>query len=99
MNPNNAGVIANEERARIAALLSRYPENTEAELAELARWFERVATPLDLGMLASDPATAQAYRAYRAVHIDRFKPVDLVKAAIFVSAVLAVFAAIAMLMP
>lgn len=99
MNPNNAGVIAHEERARVAALLSRYPDNTEAELAELARWFERVATPLDLGMLASDPDTTEAYRAYRAAHIDRFKPADLLRAAIFVAAVLAVFAAIAILMP
>ncbi|WP_067734070.1 hypothetical protein [Novosphingobium naphthalenivorans] len=99
MNPHNAGAIADEERARIGALLSRYPDNTPAELAELANWFDRVATPLDLGMLASDPDVAEHYQAYRAQHIDRFKPRDMVRAALFIGTVAGVIAVIGLLMP
>ncbi|MCJ2178417.1 hypothetical protein [Novosphingobium album (ex Hu et al. 2023)] len=99
MNPQNAGVIADEERARIAALLIRYPDNTPEELAELTNWFDRVATPLDLGMLASNPDAAKQYRAYRAQHIDRFKFKDMTRAALFIGTVSAVIAGIGLLMP
>lgn len=99
MNMTNAGVVADDQRAHIANLLSRYPDNTEAELAELGRWFKRSATALDIGILASDPATADAYRAYRAAHVDRFKPADLIRAAAFIAVVAAVFVLIALLVP
>lgn len=99
MNHKNAGVIATEERMRIGALLSRYPDNTEAELAEITNWFHRVATPLDIGMLASDPDIAAQYRAYRARYYDGFRPRDLVKAAAFLAVALTIIGAIGLLMP
>ena len=98
MNPQNAGIIAAEERARISALLRRYPDLAPGELSELHNWFNRVATPLDLGTLASDPETAIQYRAYRAEH-DRFKARDLVKAALFIGVIAAVIGAIVSVMP
>ena len=99
MNPQNAGVIAAEERARISALLRRYPDLAPGELSEIHNWFNRVATPLDLGMLASEPEIAAQYRAYRAEHHDRFKAKDLVKAALFIGVIAAVFGAIVVAMP
>lgn len=99
MNPQNAGIVAAEERERIAALLQRYPDLAPAELAEIDNWFRRVASPLDLGTLASDPEIAAQYRAYRAEHHDRFKIRDLGKAALFIGAVAAVIGAIVVAMP
>jgi len=99
MNPENAGVIAAEERARIAALLARYPDLSQGDLDEIHNWFNRVASPLDFGILASDPKVAVQYRAYRSQHHDRFKPRDLGKVAIFVGAVAAVVGAVVLAMP
>lgn len=99
MNTENAGVIATEERARIAALLARYPDLAPGDLDEIHNWFDRVASPLDFGILASDPQVAEQYRAYRAQHHDRFKPKDLGKIALFVGTVAAVIGAIVLAMP
>lgn len=85
MNMQNSGIIAAEERSRIGALLSRYPDTSEADLAEISNWFDRVATPLDLGLLASDPDVAEQYRAYRAMHCDRFTAKDIGVAAMLLA--------------
>ncbi len=90
INPANAGVAAAQERERVAHLLARYPDLTDSEFDELRNWFDRIATPLDFGLLAGDPAVAVQYRAYRAEHHDRFKPKDIGIAVVFLGAVLAV---------
>ncbi|MBT0670709.1 hypothetical protein HT136_20280 [Novosphingobium profundi] len=99
MNPKNAGVVADDERAHVAELLVRYPQLSDEELEAIHRWFRRVATPLDLGTLASDPRVAAHYRAYRADHHDRFAARDFVHAGIFLSVIVAVLGAIYVAMP
>lgn len=99
MNMQNSGLIAAEERSRIGALLSRYPESSEADLAEIANWFDRVATPLDLGHLASDPDVAEQYRAYRANHLNRFTAKDIGIAAMFLIVGLTVVGGILVMAP
>jgi hypothetical protein len=78
-----------EERARIAALLTRYPELPSADLAQIHQWFRQRATALDLGLLAGDPTVSEQYRAYRADHYDRIKPADISRAAVVIGVALA----------
>jgi len=99
MNTINAGVMAGEERAQIAALLIRYPDLSTAELAEIRNWFDRVATSLDVGLLAADPQVAVQYRAWRTEHYDRFEARDYVKGAVFVAVAASVIGSIILLMP
>lgn len=98
MNTHTSGVIA-DERTRIAELLYTYPDVSPEELAEIRNWFDRVATSLDVGLLAADPAIARQYRAYRAEHLDRLGAKDWLKAGLFVGAVAAVIGGIVLLMP
>jgi hypothetical protein len=99
MSTQNAGVVADDERARVVALLCRYPDLQAEELAELHNWFNRVATPLDLGMLAGDPTVSAHYYAYKAEHLARFKARDLIGALLFIGIVVSVVAVIAILKP
>jgi hypothetical protein len=98
MSPDQ-GAHRAEQRAHAAALLSRYPDLTDAELKELHAWFAKGATALDLGLLASEPDIAEPYRAYRAEHYDRIKPADLGRAALFIAGAVGVIGGIALLMP
>lgn len=93
------GGVHAEEREYIAVLLSRYPNLSESELGEIRNWFERVATPLDFGMMASDPATQNQYRAYRKDHHDRFKMRDVLTIAMFLAVGGGVIGLIAIFMP
>jgi len=88
-----------DTRAHAAALLARYPDLSESELGELHHWFKRVAGPLDVGLLASDPAVAQQYRAYSDAHQDRFSARDIGIAALFVAITAGAIGIIVMMMP
>lgn len=99
MSSQTDGGILADERARIAEVLSRYPHLSGNELSELKNWFQRVATPLDFGLLAADPAVSSQYRAYRKDHHDRLKAKDIAMAAIMVAIVAGVIAIIAVLKP
>jgi hypothetical protein len=99
MTFHEAGAHSADERAQIAALLACYPELPAGDLDRVHHWFRKGATALDLGLLASDPAVAPQYRAYRADHYDRIKPADYTRAAIFVAIVVAIMGGIALLMP
>jgi hypothetical protein len=90
MSPDQ-GAHRAEQRAHAAALLSRYPDLTDAELKELHAWFAKGATALDLGLLASEPDIAE--------HYDRIKPADLGRAALFIAGAVGVIGGIALLMP
>jgi hypothetical protein len=85
-------------RKRVTALLSRYPHLSAAELEEVHHWFKRVATALDLGLLASDPDVEPQYRAYRSDHIDRFKLKDIVTIAAVLTVTIVVIAALVLQM-
>jgi hypothetical protein len=101
MTIQTAGVshADNPARAQAAGLLARYPELSEAEFDRLHHWFRREAGPLDVGLLASDPAIAEPYRAYRKRHHDRFTPRDMAVAAGFVVFAVGIFGGIVMMVP
>lgn len=99
MTSHESGAQSVGERARIAALLSRYPDLPAAELERVHHWFRKGASALDLGLLASDSTVAPQYRAYRNDHYDRIKPADYARAAIFVGILVAIMGGIALLMP
>ncbi|MDE8650924.1 hypothetical protein [Novosphingobium album (ex Liu et al. 2023)] len=93
------GAIRAEERARIIALLARYPGLDPAELDELKTWFSRAASALDVGLVASEPQVAEQYRRFRAEHIDRFSRRDLRTACAMVAAIGLMVIAVASQMP
>lgn len=94
-----AALADDDARAQAAVLLSRYPDLSEREFDTLHHWFKRVAGPLDVGLLASDPAIADQYRAYRKRHHDRFSAKDLAIAALFVAIAASAFGIIVMMVP
>jgi hypothetical protein len=71
------GAAASERLGAIEALLSRYPQLGDAELAELKRWFAKEATAFDIASLASKDELREQYAQFRAEHVDRFSARDL----------------------
>jgi hypothetical protein len=96
MTSTDTGANGAEERARIAGLLARYPQLPGDDLDRIHAWFRKGATALDLGLLASDPAVAAQYRAYRAAHYDRITPADYARAAAFLAVAVAILAVLLM---
>jgi hypothetical protein len=66
-----------------AGLLARYPAIGEAELAELHRWYRKEASAFDVASMASREDVRPGYTAYRADHVDRFTPKDVLKGLAF----------------
>ncbi len=97
MTTLQTGADGADERARIATLLARYPELPDRELDHVHAWFRQGATALDLGLLASDPAVAPQYRAYRADHYDRITPTDYIRIFAVLMAVIGAITAIALM--
>ncbi|QYJ07067.1 hypothetical protein [Qipengyuania flava] len=62
---------------RVEALLSRYPEVAEAELAELKRWFSKEASAFEVASLASKDELRSRYCAFRADHVDKIGTMDM----------------------
>ncbi len=79
----------------IECLLARYPDIDGSEQAQLELWFRREASAFEIASMASKDTVAEGYPRFRADHIDRFKPVELV--AIFVICTLALCGLIAAL--
>ena len=76
-----SGAAARPDRLDpIEALLKRYPRIDEAELAELKRWFAKEASAFEVASLASKDHLRDQYSAFRAEHVDRWRPRDLVVA-------------------
>jgi len=73
------------QRAYIEGILEQYPHISKDQLEELLHWFNKEASALDIGLVASNEAIRRGYRLFRAEHIDRFKPRDLGYAALFVA--------------
>lgn len=82
MSAANPGASADTPRRRAETLLGLYPGIEEDELAELLHWFHSEASALDVGLIASDPALAAAYRRLKSDHLDRLNGADLVRAVI-----------------
>jgi len=99
MTSNETGASSADERTHVAALLAHYPQLHQDELDQVHQWFRKGASALDLGLLASDPAIATQYRAYRAEHYDRITSADLARAAAFIGIAVGFLILIVMLMP
>ncbi|MDE2620534.1 MAG: hypothetical protein KGL54_10270 [Sphingomonadales bacterium] len=84
-------------RAEVERALARYPHLTAEGLAELTDYFERDASALDVGLIASNPEIAERYQAFRATHVDPLRPRDWVRGALFAGMVAATL--VAMLWP
>ena len=72
------------QRARVEALLAKYPDTEPDELADLLYWFRKQASALEVGLLASDPQLAKPYQRFKADHLDRLRGADLMWAALFI---------------
>ncbi|MEC7421328.1 MAG: hypothetical protein VX648_02930 [Pseudomonadota bacterium] len=79
MTIHDDGAYAVHDRFdHVEALLSRYPELAEAELAELKRWFAKEASAFEVASLSSKDELRSRYRAFRADHIDKLGMVDVI---------------------
>lgn len=81
---------------RIEAILLRYPDIDEAELADLKRWFGKEASAFEVASLASKDNVQRQYGEFRRTHIDRLTPMELVLGALVVVVLLSGVAAIAL---
>lgn len=80
MANTSATSTADARRAHVEALLSAYPDVTSEERSLVVNWFRNDATALDVALIASNPAAERGYRQFRAEHIDKFTPRDMVRA-------------------
>ena len=80
MANTSAASAADARRAHVEALLSAYPDVTSEERSLVVKWFRNDATALDVALIASNPAAERGYRQFRAEHIDKFTPRDMVRA-------------------
>lgn len=87
MPTSNTAHAADARRAHVEALLSAYPDVTPEEHGLIVNWFRRDATALDVALVASNPAAERGYRAFRAEHVDRFTPKDMVRALAIAAAI------------
>ena len=75
--PTDGATAVHDRFDQIEALLLRYPEIAEIELADLKRWFTKEASAFEVASLSSKDELRQQYRAFRAEHIDRLGAVEL----------------------
>lgn len=78
----------------IEALLARYPRVDADELAELKTWFRKEASAFDVASMASKEAIQTPYRQFRADHIDRLRPIDVIKGLAFAAAIVGLLLAV-----
>jgi len=81
-------------RAEIESALARYPHLSPEAVKELTDYFAREASALDVGLIASNPAIAGPYRAFRADRIDPLRGRDWLLGTLFALAVAAVVGAL-----
>lgn len=82
-----------ERRAEIERALARYPHLTPEGLAELADYFTREASALDVGLIASNEVVADHYQRFRADHLDPLRPRDWLRGIVFALAICAALVA------
>ena len=81
------------------ALLRRYPDLDEAELASLKRWFRKEASAFEVATLAGKESVREPYVRFRAEPMDRFSWGDIIVALGLLGVVAGVLAVIAVLAP
>ncbi|WP_374407897.1 hypothetical protein [Pelagerythrobacter sp.] len=66
----------------IEAMVARYPDLDDSELAEVLGWFGKEATAHEVAMVASNERLAAPYRRLRAEHLDRLSAKEKIAAAL-----------------
>lgn len=66
-----------DRRARIEEALAEYPHVNRETLAEILDWFNKEASALDVGLIASDPKFREPYKKLKGDHLDRIRGADL----------------------
>ena len=81
---------------QIEAILQRYPDIDDAELADLKRWFGKEASAFEVASLAGKDSVERQYGEFRKAHVDRLTPLEIAAAMAVVVVLLAGFAAVAL---
>ena len=79
---------------QIEAILQRYPDIEDGELADLKCWFRKEASAFEIASLASKDSLNLQYGEFRKAHVDRLTPLELFAAVAIVVFLLAGFAGI-----
>lgn len=87
MTFNPDGTSCAKRRGAIEAALAQYPHLQQDRLDDVLHWFRKEASALDVALVASNPSLTEPYARFRAEHIDKFGPRDLLRAALFVTIV------------
>lgn len=73
MTKSNLGSETSQSRnPEIEALVGRYPNLNNDEIATLKHWFKKEASAFDVATLASQESIHYGYRRFREEHVDRF---------------------------
>ncbi len=81
---------------QIEAILQRYPDIDDGELADLKRWFGKEASSFEVASLASKDSVQRQYGEFRTAHIDCLTTAERVAAVAIAVILLAGFAAVAL---
>lgn len=86
------GETSPERRARIEALVARYPDLAPAELTELVGWYQREASAMDVALVASNEDLTERFAAFRRAHVSAFNWRDKAITALLGAGALGLFA-------
>lgn len=81
-------------RAYIERALANYPDIDADRVKDVLHWFNKEASSLDVALLASNQAVAEAYRSFRADHIDPLDRSDMMRGIAIATAIAAIIALI-----
>jgi hypothetical protein len=82
-------------RACIERTLADYPHLDDQAISDVLHWFRKEASALDVALVATNQDIADKYRRFRADHVDRLSPGDVLRAIVFVAITAAVITLIA----
>ncbi len=77
-------------RSDIERKLAHYPNVDQESVDDMVRWFRKEASSLDVALLATNQDIAEAYRRFRADHIDGITLGDVLKGILFAVAIAAI---------
>jgi hypothetical protein len=80
------------DRARAEALLARYPDLEPAELNELLYWHRRIASAMDVALIAGSDSVGERYRRFYHDHLRRFTWKERLITALLTTGVFGLFA-------
>lgn len=86
MQTTSSGALPGTDRFDyVESVIARYPDTTDAEVEVLKKWFTKEASAFEVASLASKESIYANYAAFRAEHIDAFKPKDYAITAVIIA--------------